>query len=147
MTKTVSQEEPPSDVYLTIDIAIQYKTEQALERAVRATNAKSGSAIVIDHRPGDVLALANYPTFNPNRLSGINAEDMKNGAIQNIYSPVPCSSLITYGLGVEKHVITPDGDIDAGNGTIDVAGHVFRDSHAVGHVTDAKALAHSSNVS
>lgn len=144
--ETVSEQEPPSDVYLTIDIAIQYKTEQALERAVRATNAKSGSAIVIDHKTGDVLALANYPTYNPNRLSGINAEDMKNGAIQNIYSPGSVFKLITYGSALEKHMITPDGEIDAGNGTIDVAGHVFRDSHAVGHVTYAKALAHSSNV-
>jgi cell division protein FtsI (penicillin-binding protein 3) len=144
--ETISEQEPPSDVYLTIDIAVQFKTEQALERAVRSTNAKSGTAIVIDHKTGDILALANYPTFDPNRFSGVNAENLKNGAVQNIYSPGSVFKLITYGSALEKHLITPEGEIDPGNGTIEIAKHKFRDSHAVGRVTYAKALAQSSNV-
>lgn len=144
--ETVSEQEPPSDVYLTIDIPIQFKTEQALERAVRSTNARSGTAIVIDQKTGEILALANYPAFDPNRFSAVKAENLKNGAVQNIYSPGSVFKLITYGAALEKNLITPDGEIDAGNGTIEVAKRTFRDSHAIGRVTYAKALAQSSNV-
>lgn len=144
--ETVSEQEPPSDVYLTIDIPIQFKTEQALERGVRSANAKSGTAIVIDQKTGEILALANYPAFDPNRFSAVKAEELKNAAIQNIYSPGSVFKLITYGSALEKRLITPEDEIDAGNGTIEVAKHVFRDSHAVGRVTYAKALAQSSNV-
>ncbi|HEV8593463.1 MAG TPA: penicillin-binding transpeptidase domain-containing protein [Pyrinomonadaceae bacterium] len=144
--ETVSEKEPPKDVVLTLSTAIQYKAEEALAEAVKNADAKSGMAVVIDNRTGEILALANYPTFDPNKLNGITADNLSNGAIQKIYSPGSVFKLVTYGSALEKHLITPDGEIDAGNGTIEVANHKFRDSHAVGRVTYAKALAHSSNV-
>jgi cell division protein FtsI (penicillin-binding protein 3) len=144
--ETVSEKEPPSDVVLTISNSIQYKTEQALEKAVKASNAKSGLAIVIANKTGEILAMANYPTFDPNKLSGITPENLSNNAIQSVYSPGSVFKLVTYGSALEKHLITPEGEIDAGNGTIEVAGHKFTDSHAVGRVNYKEALAHSSNV-
>ena len=144
--ETVFEREPPKDIVLTISTQLQFMTEQALERGVKASNAKSGTAIVIDQKTGDILALANYPAYSPERFNEAGAELLTDKAIQAVYSPGSVFKLVTYGAALEKKLITPDQEIDAGNGTIEVAKHVFKDSHHVGRVTYAEALAHSSNV-
>ncbi len=144
--ETVSEKEPPNDVYLTISSSLQFKTETALAKAVRAASARAGMAIVLDHKTGEILALANYPTFNPNEIDGINNENLSNRCVQGVYAPGSVFKLLTYGSAFEKRLLTPDSEIDSGNGTIDVAGHVFTDSHAIGRVTATKAFAQSSNV-
>lgn len=144
--ETVSEREPPSDVVLTISNSIQYKTEQALAEGVRAANARSGVAIVIDQKTGEILALANYPTFDPENIGTAKPELITDRAIQTIYSPGSIFKLVTYGSALEKNLITPDGEIDAGNGTIEIANHKFTDSHHVGRVSYTQALAYSSNV-
>ncbi len=142
----ISEKEPPKDIVLTISTSMQYHAEQALEKAVKASNAKSGMAVALDHRTGEILALANYPTFDPNKLNGINANNLTNNVIQSVYSPGSVFKLVTYGSALEKKLITPDSEIDSGNGTIEIAKHRFKDSHPIGRVTYSKALAHSSNV-
>lgn len=144
--ETVSEQEPPSDVTLTIDSSIQYKTERALATAVTEKGAKAGMALVIDNKTGEILALANYPTFDPNDLSTINKDTLTNRSVQSMYAPGSVFKLITYGTALENGLITPDSMIDSGNGTIEIAKHRFRDSHAIGTVTATKALAQSSNV-
>ncbi len=144
--ETVSEKEPPKDIVLTISKPIQYMTEQALEKAVKASSARSGIAVVIDNKTGEVLAMANYPTFDPNRLNEITAENLSNAAIQSVYSPGSAFKLVTYSSALERKLISPDAEIDAGSGTIEVAKHVFTDSHSIGRVTYSKALAQSSNV-
>jgi len=142
----VSEKEPPKDVFLTIQDSIQYKTESALAKAIQSSGARAGIAIVLDHKTGEILAMANFPTFDPNNLKTINSDNLMNRAVQSVYSPGSVFKLITYGTALEKRLISPDAMIDSGNGTIEVAGHRFRDSHAIGTVTYTKALAHSSNV-
>lgn len=144
--ETVFEKEPPKDVVLTLDNGIQYVAEQALEKAAVSSGAKAGMAIVIDNETGAILALANYPTFDPNILKGITADNLKNSAIQNIYSPGSVFKLITYGSALERKLITPESLIDSGSGTIEVAGHRFTDGHPVGKVSYSKAMAASSNV-
>ena len=142
----VSEKEPPHDVALTISKSIQYKTQAPLEEAVRSASARSGMAIVMDHQTGEILAMANVPTFDPNKLQTISPDNLMNRAVQSVYSPGSVFKLITYGSALDRKLISADAMVDSGNGTIDVAGHVFRDSHAVGAVTYSKAMAHSSNV-
>lgn len=144
--ETVSEKEPPKDVVLTISTPIQFMVEQALDRAVKASQARSGMAIVIDNKTGEILALANNPTFDLNNLKEVSHENLSNAAVQQVYSPGSVFKLITYGTALEKKLITPTGEIDSGNGTIEIAKHKFRDSHGIGRVTYSKALAHSSNV-
>lgn len=144
--ETQTDREPPKDIVLTISSAIQYKVEQALEQGVKAANARSGMAIVMDPSTGEILALANYPTFDPNRINEANPANLSNNAIQSIYSPGSVFKLVTYGSALEKNLINPDSEIDCGSGTIEVAKHRFKDSHHVGRVSYAQALAHSSNV-
>lgn len=142
----VSEKEPPKDVVLTISSSIQFKAEAALERQVKASQARAGMAIVLDQRTGEILALANYPTFDPNKLQSITSENLPNRCVQGVYSPGSVFKLVTYSSAFEHHLLTPDSPIDAGDGTIEVAGHKFTDSHSIGRVDATKAFAHSSNV-
>ncbi|MFL6468786.1 MAG: peptidoglycan D,D-transpeptidase FtsI family protein [Pyrinomonadaceae bacterium] len=144
--ETVSEKEPPKDIVLTINSSIQFKAEAALERQVKASQARAGMAIVLDQKTGEILALANYPTFDPNKLEGITKENLSNRCVQGVYSPGSVFKLVTYSSAFERDLLTPDSPIDAGNGTIEIAGHKFSDSHSIGRVDATKAFAHSSNV-
>jgi cell division protein FtsI (penicillin-binding protein 3) len=144
--ETIFERETPSDILLTIDTGFQYMTEQALERGVQAAQAKSGMAIAMSPKTGEILALANYPSFDPNTINEGSAENIGNKAIQSVYSPGSVFKIVTYGSALEKHLFNPEDEIDSGNGTIEIADHKFQDSHAVGRVSYLQALAQSSNV-
>ncbi len=137
---------PGQTIVLTIDQLIQYRTEQALKDAVKRTHAKSGSAIVMDPRTGEILALANAPTFNPNQPAADPPEARANGALQNIYEPGSTFKIVAYSAAIEKGLVTPDDKIDCQNGSITVAGRLVHDGHPYGVLTVADALAKSSNV-
>ncbi|HMM80606.1 MAG TPA: penicillin-binding protein 2 [Pyrinomonadaceae bacterium] len=144
--ETIFERERPGDIVLTLSTSIQFKTERVLEAGVKAANAKSGMAVVMDPKTGEILAMANYPTFDPNSIRDAVPATFKNNVVQSAYSPGSVFKLITYGSGLEKNLFGPNDMIDAGNGTIEVANHTFRESHHVGTVTYAEALAVSSNV-
>ena len=140
------EREPPKDIVLTISNSIQYKAEEALEKGVKASNAKSGMAIVLDPKTGEILAMANYPTFDPNRFNEVSPEVLTNKTIQSVYSPGSIFKLITYGSAIDSNLINPNGMIDCRNGFIEVAGHRFNDPHATKVMSYGEALAVSSNV-
>lgn len=140
------QAHPGQTIVLTIDQLIQYRTEQALSAAVQRTHAKSGSAIVMDPRTGEILALANAPTFNPNQPGADPPEARANWALQNIYEPGSTFKIVAYSAAIEKGLVTPDDKIDCQNGSITVAGRLVHDGHPYGVLTVADALAKSSNV-
>ncbi len=144
--EVVTEKEPPKDVILTIDNTTQYFVEQALEKAVKQSNAKSGMVVVLSNKTGEVLAMANYPTFDPNDLSTITSDNLRNSSIQSMYSPGSVFKLITYSAAIERKLARPDAEIEAGNGTINVGKRVFKDSRALGRITYTKAMAVSSNV-
>ena len=142
----VTGRDQPSDIVLTIDSAFQYMVEQSLENGVKAAEAKSGMAVVMSAKTGEILALANYPTFDPNIVNSKTAPFINNHAIQSVYSPGSVFKLVTYGSALEKKLFNPGDMISSGNGTIQVADHIFKDSHGVGTVTYSQAMAQSSNV-
>src|SRR5438874_1647236 len=140
------QSHPGQTVVLTIDQTIQYRTEQALSAAVDRAHAKSGAAIVMDPRTGEILALANAPTFDPNQPAANSAEARANGALQNIYEPGSTFKIVAYSAAIEKGLVKPDDKIDCQMGQITVAGRLIHDGHPYGVLTIADALAKSSNV-
>lgn len=142
----VEQREPPKDIILTINNSIQYKVEEALEKGVKASNAKSGMAVVADPKTGEILAMANYPTFDPNRYTEFDKENYQNKTIQSLYSPGSVFKLVTYSSAINEGLINPNGMIDCRNGFIEVAGHRFNDPHATKVMSYGEALAVSSNV-
>ena len=93
---------PGQTVVLTIDQSIQYQAEQALQAAVQRSRAKSGTAIVLDPRSGEILALANAPTFDPNRVADATAETRSNWALQNIYEPGSTFKIVAFSAAIEK---------------------------------------------
>src|ERR671937_267188 len=98
---------PGTDVVLTIDQDLQYVAEQSLARAVRQYHARAGSVLVMDPRTGEVLALANMPTFDPNRFAGSSAEDRKNRAVTDVFEPGSTNKTLTAAAALEHGVVTP----------------------------------------
>jgi cell division protein FtsI (penicillin-binding protein 3) len=133
-------------IVLTIDQSIQYKTEQALAAAVKQSRAKSGTAIVLDPGTGEILALANAPSFDPNRVGAAPAEARRNWALENIYEPGSTFKIIAFSAAIEKGLVKPQDKIDCQMGAITVAGRLVHDHHSFGTLSIAEALAKSSNV-
>lgn len=133
-------------VTLTIDRMVQYRTEQALAAAVERNQAKSGTAIVLDPRTGEILALANAPTFDPNAAGAATPQSRVNEALQNIYEPGSTFKIVAFSAALEEGLVKPEDHIDCQMGTITVAGRVVHDHHAFGTLSIADALAKSSNV-
>lgn len=141
-----AQARPGETVVLTIDRFVQYKTEKALISAVEKSRAKSGTAIVLDPRTGEVLALANAPSFNPNNPREATEQARLNQALQNIYEPGSTFKIIAYSAAIERGLAKPTDRIDCQMGSITVAGRLVHDHHAFGSLTLTEALAKSSNV-
>ncbi len=137
---------PGQTVVLTLDQAVQYRAEQAISAAVQRSHAKSGTAIVIDPHTGEILALANAPSFDPNEVGAAALEVRRNPAVQNFYEPGSTFKIVAYSAALEMGLVKPDDHIDCQMGSITVAGRLIHDHHAFGTLTIAQALAKSSNV-
>lgn len=141
-----SQSRSGETVVLTIDRLVQYKTEQALVSAVERTHAKSGSAVVLDPRTGEILALANAPSFDPNDPRAATEQARVNQALQNIYEPGSTFKMVAYSAAIERGLAKPTDKIDCQMGSITVAGRLIHDHKPFGTLTLTQALALSSNV-
>lgn len=134
------------DLTLTIDVAIQMVTEEALREAVEQARARSGVAIVMQPKTGEILALANIPTFDPNTFSTSSEHQRRNRAICDLYEPGSVFKIVTYAAALEEHRTRPDEMVDCLGGQIRLAGHSIRDHKAFGLLSVREALEHSSNV-
>src|SRR5919201_5234315 len=140
---------PGTDVVLTIDQDLQYVAEQSLARAVREHHAKAGSVLVMDPRSGEVLAMANMPTFDPNRFAGSNAEGRKNRAVTDVYEPGSTNKTLTAAAALEHGVVTPTTRITVPPALELCPGiKTFHDAHEHGTevLSFADVVAQSSNI-
>ncbi|HEV7798641.1 MAG TPA: penicillin-binding transpeptidase domain-containing protein, partial [Pyrinomonadaceae bacterium] len=137
---------PGQTVVLTIDQSIQYQAETALTMAIEQSGAKAGTAIVLDPHTGEILALANAPTFDPNDVGAASPAARNNWALQNIYEPGSTFKVVAFSAAIEKGLAKPSDTIDCQMGSITVAKRVIHDHHPFGTLTIADALAKSSNV-
>jgi cell division protein FtsI (penicillin-binding protein 3) len=140
------QPEPGENVVLTIDERIQYIAERELETAMADTHSETGTILVMNPHTGEVLALANRPTFNPNNSSEIKPDRLKNHAVSDIYEPGSAFKLVTIAAGLEEKITTPNEVFDCQNGAIVINGLRIRDHKPYGLLTVSKILANSSNV-
>jgi cell division protein FtsI (penicillin-binding protein 3) len=134
------------NVVLTIDEKIQYVAERELAAAIEKTHAQAGTVIVQDPNNGAILALANWPKFNPNAADDVPAERRENRAISQIYEPGSIFKLITLSAAFDQNLIRADEVFDCQNGSITVAGHLIHDHKKYGLLTVADVLANSSDV-
>lgn len=142
---TIQQSVPGADVTLTIDVMIQNYAERALSQTVRRLGARGGSVVIVRPATGEILAMANYPTFNPNDLSGSDENERRNRAVETAFEPGSIFKLVTYAGALEEKLIKPTTKIDCGGGQIRIADRIIRD-RPYGQLTAAQALAKSSNV-
>lgn len=135
-----------SDLHLTIDEVIQYITERELEAAVSQSGALSGSAIVMDPFSGEILALANYPTFDPNVYAEASAFARRNRAVVDYYEPGSAFKAIVGAGALEERLVRPEDRFNGEGGAIEVGGVTIRDHERFETLTFAEVMAHSSNV-
>jgi len=140
------ESKPGQNLVLTLDQMVQYRAEQALAAAVENSHAKSGTAIVLDPHTGEILALANAPTFDPNQPGAAKPETRINQALEYVYEPGSTFKIVAYSAAIEKGLVKPDDKIDCQMGSITVAKRVIHDHKPFGLLTVAEALAKSSNV-
>jgi cell division protein FtsI (penicillin-binding protein 3) len=138
--------ESGSSVVLTIDENIQFIAEKELAAAVAQTHAKAGTLIVQDPSNGEILAMASWPTFNPNAVAGSSPEARMNRAVGALYEPGSVFKIVTLSAAIDQGIITPNDQVDCQMGAIYIAGHRIRDHHPFGVLTVSQILAHSSDV-
>jgi cell division protein FtsI/penicillin-binding protein 2 len=137
---------PGSNISLTIDATIQHYAEKALREGIRKSGAKGGTIVMMKPASGEILALASFPTFDPNDLSDSTDVQKRNRAIETAFEPGSIFKIVVYSAALEEKRITPDTPINCENGKIIINGKQITDTHPYGTLTATQALAKSSNV-
>jgi cell division protein FtsI (penicillin-binding protein 3) len=138
--------EPGQNLVLTVDEDIQHIVERELDRIIAEKQPKAVTAIVENPRTGEILALANRPTFNPNESRAISPQSLKNRAVSDIYEPGSTFKMVTISAALEENLTNPNEVIDCQMGSIVVNGTRIHDWHRFGNLTVANVLANSSDV-
>jgi cell division protein FtsI (penicillin-binding protein 3) len=141
-----TQPEPGENIVLTIDKNIQYIAEKELDQAIHDTQAIAGTVIVENPHTGEILALANRPTFNPNLRKQITPGALTNRAVSYVYEPGSAFKVITISAALEEKLTNPDEVFDCQMGSIVYNGMRIRDSKPHGLLPVWGVLAESSNV-
>ncbi|WP_409269468.1 peptidoglycan D,D-transpeptidase FtsI family protein [Massilia sp. BHUDP2] len=134
------------DLTLSVDSKLQYIAFTSVKNAVEKFNAQAGGAVVLDVHTGEVLAMANYPTYNPNDRAGLTGAQLRNRVITDTFEPGSTLKPVTVALGLEKKKITPDTVFDTSGGRIVVGGRPIRDMHPKDALTTSGIIQKSSNV-
>lgn len=134
------------DVQLSMDSKVQFFAYQKLRDAVLLHKAKAGSVVVLDAVTGEVLALANYPSFSPSDRQNLSGGQLRNRALTDTFEPGSVMKPFTIGLGLESGRITPQTLIDTSPGRITITGSTISDSHPNGVLTVEGVIQKSSNV-
>ena len=134
------------DLQLSIDSKVQFFAYQKLRDAVTINKAKAGSVVVLDAMTGEVLALANYPSYTPDKRRNLSGEQLRNRALTDTFEPGSVMKPFTIGLGLETGRVTPQSLIDTGTGRLHFAGSTISDSHANGVLTVEGVIQKSSNI-
>jgi cell division protein FtsI (penicillin-binding protein 3) len=131
---------------LTIDEQLQYIAERELRNGVRAARADAGTAVILDPHTGEILAMASFPTFNPNEYSASPESARRNRAVQDLYEPGSTFKLVTASAAFEERVISPHDLIDVSGGQIRFGSRVIDDMKHYDQLTFTDVLVKSSNV-
>ena len=137
---------PGENIILTIDQQIQYIAERELDAAMQQTHAESGTVVVENPHTGEILALANRPTFDPNDSREITSKKLINHAVSDVYEPGSTFKLVTIAAALEEKLTRPDEVVDCQMGSIVFNGMRIRDSKPHGLLSVGDVLAESSDV-
>jgi cell division protein FtsI (penicillin-binding protein 3) len=138
--------QPGKDLRLSIDLRLQFLQHRELQRAVTALGAASGTVVTLDCRTGEVLAMVNYPVYNPNGDKAGSPDSMRNRAITDMYEPGSTMKSLTLVAALESGRFTPETIIDTSPGRIRVGPKVYPDPRNYGAITLTRVLQKSSQV-
>ncbi len=145
----VGEQVPPvdgKDIQLSVDSKVQFFAYQKLRDAVIARKAKAGSVVVIDSITGEVLALANYPSYVPDKRQNLTGEQLRNRAVTDTFEPGSTMKPITVAMALEAGRIKPQTLIETGPGRYSIGGFTISDTHNYGTLTVEGVIQKSSNV-
>lgn len=134
------------NISLSIDLRLQYLTYQALKSTVNKFQARSGTAVVLDVKTGEVLAMVNQPSFNPNNRRGLKTSDFRNRAVTDVFEPGSTVKPFTVAGGLKSGKVTLRSEIDTRPGLFKVSGHTIKDFRDYGKIDLATLIQKSSNV-
>ncbi len=134
------------DVQLALDSKVQFFAYQRVREAVLEHRAKAGSVVVLDAHSGEVLALANYPSYDPGQRKGLRGGQIRNRALTDIFEPGSTMKPFIAALALDKKLVTPSTPIQTAPGRILISGLPISDSHPHGVLTVAEVIQKSSNV-
>ena len=149
VVETVGDEIPPvdgQDLQLSIDSKVQFFAYQKLRDAVTSHKAKSGSVVVLDAQTGEVLALANYPSYAPDNRRHLSGAQLRNIAITDTFEPGSTMKPVTVAMALEAGKVTPQTPIATAPGTYKLDKFTIRDTHNYGTLTVEGVVQKSSNV-
>jgi len=149
VVEDVGEQVPPvdgRDLQLSIDSKVQFFAYQKLRDAVQVNKAKAGSVVVLDSITGEVLALANYPSYQPERRQNLSGEQLRNRAITDMFEPGSTMKPITVAAALEAGRVTPNTVIETGPGKYNIGGFTISDTHNYGSLTVEGVIQKSSNV-
>lgn len=143
--QTVQKQTPGNDLVLSINRRIQYIAYRALMEGVKKNSATSGSAVVMDTKTGEILAMVNQPSFNPNKLPKEKSA-LRNRAVTDMFEPGSTIKSFSMAVALSSKLYQPDSVIDTRPGWMQVEHHTVRDEHAKGPLTLTQVLQLSSDV-
>jgi cell division protein FtsI (penicillin-binding protein 3) len=135
-----------SSIRLTLDSYIQYVAECELEKTVKQYNAKSGQAVVLDTETSEVLAMANWPPFDPNCIENEGSHPWRNNAILDLFEPGSTFKVFVVAAALEEKAIKERERVFCENGKCKMAGHMINDVHPYGWLTVPEVIKYSSNI-
>ena len=135
-----------ASIELTIDEHLQHIAEREVRSGVEAARADGGTAVIMDPFTGEILAMASWPTFNPNDYSESTENARRNRAVQDLYEPGSTFKLVTASAAIEEKVVTPEEIIDTSAGSIRFGNRVINDMHRYDPMSFTQVIVKSSNV-
>lgn len=142
----VSAARPGRDLVLSLDMRLQYISYRSLVRAIKHHNADSGSVVLLDAQNGEVLALANYPSFNPNNITSKDRSSLRNRAVTDVFEPGSTVKPFTLAAALDRNLYNERSRIDTAPGYMRVTGFPVKDLSNNGELDLAGILRKSSNV-
>ncbi len=149
IVEDVGSIKPPQDgkdIRLALDSKIQYLAYSFLKQAIVDNSAKAGGAVVIDAKTGEILALANWPTYNPNNRERLSGAQLRNRAVTDTFEPGSTLKPFTIALALESGKVRFDSVINCAPGKLTIGTATISDSHPHGALTVAQVIQKSSNV-
>ncbi|MBS0194249.1 MAG: penicillin-binding protein 2 [Proteobacteria bacterium] len=137
---------PGRDLALSIDRRLQYLSYKELAEAIRKNNADAGDAVIMDVRTGEILAMVNLPSYNPNARTDNRPSAHRNRSVTDVTEPGSVMKAFTIASALEAGLVTPDTKFDTNPGSMELSGHVIHDTHNHGVLTVTGIITKSSNV-